>query len=363
MPSRSTPGRRAAPRPPSRLDGLFRVLANSAESARALGRRGSGLTRLYRVGTVGLCLFGLSLLVLATLEIGPAWIDGIGAVVVAACYTVALSVRTGGRPFVFGGLVVAVGVLTLATDDERLRAGAAVLMAALSAVLAVMATVPAVRARDGIREVLTAAAIASAGSLAVVGFRPVVSLDAFDYVSLAFAFGLGFVLVFRLGAGWHGLGRRGLTVVLVGSVALAVTLAYTELLGRYGAQGAVDAVRDAVDWTRETLGAVPGPLITLVGIPALMWGCHMRARRRQGWWVCVFGVAGTVSIAGLLIDPDTSFVEAGLTVVYSLLPGLALGYGVIRLDLSLTGPRGARARREEEAMAMRPEPKRFEPLL
>ena len=341
---------------------MWRVLAGGADAARRL-RPGSGLVWLARLAAILVWLGGLALLVLATIGTGPGWLDGIGAVAVAASYTVALAVRTGGRPFVFGGLVVALGALTLATDDHRLRAGAAVLTAALSAVLAVMATVPAVRARDTIREVLAAVVIAAGGALAVVGFRPVVSLDAFDYVSLTFAFGLVFVLVYRLGAGFHGLGRRGLTVVLVGSVALAVTLAYAELLRRYGADAAVDSVRDAVDWTRDHLGAVPRPLEALVGIPALMWGCHMRARRRQGWWVCAFGVAGMVSVAGLLIDPDMSLAEAALTVAYSLVPGLALGYGVIRLDLTLTGPRGARARREEEAMALRPEPRRFEPLL
>lgn len=306
-------------------------------------------------------LGGVALLVLATAEIGPSWLDGVGAVTVAATYTIALAVRTGGRPIVFGGLVVLLGIVTLVTDGAQLRAGAAVLTAALSAVLAVMATVPAVRPRTAFREALVAVVISSVGALAVVGFRPVVSQDAFAYVSLTFAFALVFVLVFRLGAGWHGLGRRGLSVVLVGSVALAVTLAYGELLGRYGAEGAVDSVRDGVDWTRDRIGAVPRPLQALVGFPALIWGCYMRARRRQGWWVCAFGVVGMVSVSGLLVR--FSLLEAGLTVLYSLVPGLLVGYCVIRLDLSLTGQRGARARREEEALALRPEPRRFEPLL
>jgi hypothetical protein len=90
----------------------------------------------------------------------------------------------------------------------------------------------------------------------------------------------------------------------------------------------------------------------------------MRARRRQGWWVCVYGVAGTASVAGGLMNPATSLVEAALIVAYSLPLGLILGYGVIRLDLLLTGAGGgSRARRAEEATALRPEPRRFEPLL
>lgn len=302
------------------------------------------------------------MLLLALAGLGPVWLDGAGAAAVVTSYTVALAVRTGGRPVVFGGLILLLCVLTLVTDDARLRAGAAVLTATISAVLGVMATVPAVRYRDAMREALIAVGISAAGALAVVGFRPVVSLQAFDYVSLAFAFGLVFVLVFRLGAGWHGLGRRGLIVVLVGSVGLAVTLAYAELLRRYGADPAVDAVFDAVRWTRDRIGAAPRPIQALLGVPALVWGCHMRARRRQGWWVSAFGVAGTVSVAGVLINPAVTLTEAVLIVVYSLVPGLVLGYGIIRLDLSLTGPRGARARREEEANALRPEPRRLEPL-
>lgn len=360
-PQRS-PGRRAAPRPPSRLDALWRLLAPAVGGIRVVAEPGERLLRVYRVAGFAVCVAGVAMLLLALIGIEPLWLDGVGAVVVATSYTVALAVRTGGRPVVFGGLVVLLGVLTLVTDDPRLRAGAAVLTATISAVLGVMATVPAVRYRDAVRELIVAVAIAAGGGLAVVGFRPVVSLEAFDYVSLAFAFGLAFVLVFRLGAGLHGLGRRGLIVVLVGSVGLAVTLAYAELLRRYGAESAVDAAFDAVRWTRDHIGAVPRPIQALVGFPALVWGCHMRARRRQGWWVCAFGVAGTVSVAGLLVNPATTLTEAVLIVAYSLVPGLALGYGVIRLDLSLTGPRGARARREEEANALRPEPRRLEPL-
>jgi hypothetical protein len=305
----------------------------------------------------------VALLVLALADVGPDWFDRAGAVGVATATTVTLAVRTGGRPLVFGTLALALGVLAVVVDNNSLRAGAAVLTATGTAVLAVMATVPAVRFRGAVREVLVAVAISAVGALAVVGFRPVVSLERFDYTSLTLSFALGFVLVFQLGAGWHGLGRRGLVVVLVGSLALAVSLAYAEMLRRYGSPAVIDAMFDAVSWMRANLGAVPRPLQVLVGFPALVWGTHMRARRRQGWWVCVFGVAATVSVAGSLMNPATSLVEALLIVGYSLPPGLVIGYAAIRLDLLLTGPRGARARRAEERTALRPEPRRFQPLL
>ena len=64
-----------------------------------------------------------------------------------------------------------------------------------------------------------------------------------------------------------------------------------------------------------------------------------------------------------LVNPATGWLEAGLIIVYSLLPGLVLGYLLIRVDLLFTGPRGRRARGEEEATAIRPEPARLQPLL
>ena len=62
-------------------------------------------------------------------------------------------------------------------------------------------------------------------------------------------------------------------------------------------QKLIDWLIDGVRWSRAHLGAFPRPIVTVLGIPALAWGCHMRARRRQGWWVSVFGVAATAPVA------------------------------------------------------------------
>ena len=318
-------------------------------------------------------VLGGSLLVSATLlglaigRVGPGWLDQAGAVGVATAYTIALALRTGGRPVVFGVLALAVGLLAVFAPHDApyddVRAGAAVLTASVTAVLAVMITVPAVRAAVAVREVLIAIAISALGAVAAVGFRAEVQVERFDYAALIVAFALGFGLVFRLGAGWHGLGRRGVLVVLAGSAALAVSIAYAETLRRYGSADMVDLVFDAVRWVRDTIGAVPRPMQVLVGIPALLWGCHMRARRRQGWWVCVFGCAATASVAGTLVNPGTGWLEAALITAYSLVLGLALGYALIRLDLALSGSRGSRARQQEQLGAVRPEPTRLQPLL
>ena len=293
----------------------------------------------------GLCvLIGLAALVAAVLSVGPAWLGGAGSVVVVSAYTWGLAARTGGRPVVFGSLALVLGVGVLVLDQDSLRTGAAVLTCVASAVFAVMATVPAVRFVTAAREALVATAIAAVGALATVGFEPVITLARFEYATLGLALLGAFGVVYRLGAGLHGLGRRGLLVVLIGTAVLAVTLAYAELLRRYGTPTLVTGLLDTVIWSREHLGAFPRPLEAVLGVPALAWGCHMRARRRQGWWVCAFGVAATAPTAQSFLNPAITASESVLSVVYGLLVGLAIGFVLIRLDLALTGQRGSRAR-------------------
>jgi hypothetical protein len=135
------------------------------------------------------------------------------------------------------------------------------------------------------------------------------------------------------------------------------------MLRRYGSQDLVDHLLSGVRWSRDHLGAFPRPIETVLGVPALAWGCHMRARRRQGWWLCAFGVAATAPVASALVNPAISLLECGLSVLYGLVVGLVIGYAVIRADLALTGSRGLGGRRLEEAGAVRPEPPRTAALL
>ena len=308
-------------------------------------------------------LIGLVALVGCLLEVGPAWACCGGAVTVTTAYAWALAVRTGGRPVVAGGVALVLGVAAVLSDDDALRTGAAVLSAVVSAVFAVMATVPAVRFVAAVREVFVALVLAAIGALATVGFEPVVKIVRFEYAALGLALLGVFAIVYRLGAGLHGLGRRGLVIVLIGTVVLALTLAYAELLRRYGTPGLVTSLLDVVVWSRENLGAFPRPLETVLGVPALAWGVHMRARRRQGWWVCAFGVAATAPVATALVNTSVTLVESVLSVTYGAVVGLTIGFVVIRVDLAVTGPRGRRDRRAEEAGALRPEPRRTRALL
>ena len=309
----------------------------------------------------------LAALVCAMVPVGPSWLGGAGSVTVVSAYSWALAARTGGRPVVFGALALVVAIAVLVIDRDSLRTGAAVTTGAVAAVLGVMATVPAVTYWRAARECVVALVVAAVGALATLGFEPTITVTRFEYATFGLAILGAFIVVFRLGAGLHGLGRRGLVIVLVGGVLLAATLLYAELLRRYGTPELVSSLLDVVRWSREELGAFPRPLVSVLGVPALAYGCHMRARRRQGWWICAFGAAATSAVATSLANPAIDRVESVLSVVYGLLVGLVVGFVVIRLDLFLTGAtrgsRGRRSRADEQASALRPEPPRRRPLL
>ncbi|MCW2753652.1 MAG: hypothetical protein JWQ32_1063 [Marmoricola sp.] len=293
-------------------------------------------------------------------------IRDVGAVMVSASLAGALAVRTGGRPFWAAGLATVLGVTAVVTESHRLLAGAAIGTGVLAATLAVMSTVPAATFTRAIREAVVATLVAWTGALGVVGYGHVtasdINLNRFGYVVLGLSLLGAFALVYRLGAGLHGLGRRGYVVAGGAVVMLALALAYSQAIAHWGSRDLVSTGDDLRDWTRTTLGAVPHPIVALLGYPALLWGVFMRARRRQGWWVSAFGVAATAPTTTRLVAADTGFGSVVLGAVYSLVIGVGIGYLVIRIEQSFTGTHGRRARRDEEAEAHRPEPGRLSPL-
>jgi hypothetical protein len=252
---------------------------------------------------------------------------------------------------VFSLLALVLGGGVAALDQSALRSGAAVLTAVLAAVFAVMVTVPARGFWSAVRETVVALVVAAVGALATVAWSPVVDLHRLQYTVLALALVGSLVTVFRLGTGIHGLGSRGLVTVVVGTVMVALTMGYAELLQRYGTHDLVATLDDAVRWSHHHLGAFPRPVIALLGVPALTWGTHMRARRRQGWWVSAFGVGATAPVAYALVDPGRSVQEVALATSYGALIGLVIGFLLIRLDLLLTTPRRARRGRRSRRKA------------
>jgi hypothetical protein len=277
-----------------------------------------------------------------------------------------LAVRTGGRPIWAAVLTAAMAAAAFATDWEPLLDGAAVGTGVLAATLGVMATIPAATFGRAIREALIATSIGWVGALGVVAYGPGAHLDVdlvrFGYAVLGLSLAGAIALVYRLGAGLHGLGRRGYAVAGGAVLILVITLAYSEAIAQWGSRELVGTIDDFRDSTKDLLHAVPHPIMALLGYPALVWGVFMRARRRQGWWVCAFGVAVTSPSATRLVAQEVDATSVVLGGVYSVLAGVVLGYLVIRIEQSLTGTHGRRARRDEEAEAHRPEPRRFEPL-
>ena len=210
----------------------------------------------------------------------------------------------------------------------------------VSAVLAVMATVPAVRFVRAARECVVAMLVAAIGALATSASTrcspwsasstspsasrwsaPSVSSTGWVPVCTAWAV-----------ADWSGW--------LVGGACSRCCCSTPRCCAATARPGLVDGLLDGVRWCRENLGAFPRPIEAVLGVPALAWGVHMRARRRQGWWLCAFGVADDRPVANSLVNPAISLRECGLSVVYGLLVGLVIGYAVIRADLALTGHHG-----------------------
>ena len=368
-PSASEP----APRPtdePEQPEQVARVAPTEPDETAPDGPRPSLLAFWFGVLLLGAAALGWSALSGTLSDIpavgdtgtAPAWLDGVGAAAVVTALSWFLATRTAGRALVSAGLALVLAVASLLVGGRVLPTGAAVMTCVVGSVYAVMVTVPAVTGWKAMREAVIAVLVAAVTAFAAVGFEPTVAIERFEIVTLLLALGLVLAIVYRLGAGLHGLGRRGMIVVAIGLGVLFATLAYAELLRRYGAQSFVSSVLDFADWTSARIGAFPRPLVVLLGIPALVWGTHVRARRRQGWWFCAFGVAATVPLATGLVSPDTSYLEAGLRAAYSLALGLLIGWLVIRADLALTGPKGRGGRRAEEAGPHRPEPRRFAEL-
>lgn len=291
----------------------------------------------------------------------PQAVQDLAALTSTTALGVWLSVRAGGSAYLGGALALVLGGLAVLTREDVLLVGVAVTTAAVAAVLGLLATAPAPRFRDVVREYALAIGIALVGGLTAAAYDPPMSTVRAYYLVLALSLLTTFALVHQLGAGLHGLGRRGAVMIVSGTLLLAVVLAYTYALTTWGSEGFRGAVQDLHDGVRQTLGAVPRPGQFLLGFPALVWGVSQRARRRQGWWFCAFGAVG-LSSAAISVAGRADLGPQLLSVLYAALLGLALGYAVLRADAYLTGTRGRRARRAEAATAHRPEPPRLQPL-
>ncbi|MGH3370610.1 MAG: hypothetical protein ACRDPR_11465, partial [Nocardioidaceae bacterium] len=164
----------------------------------------------------------------------PDFVPTAGAVAMTTLYTHGLAVRTGGRPLISGGLALGLSTAAVVSGSAVMLAGAAVCTAVVAAVLAVLATKPAARFPGVVRELVLATAVAAGGAFAVRAYQAEVSAERTGYLAIGLSLLGALALVFRLGAGLHGLGRRGFVMIVSGVALLTVTLAYTEALARWG---------------------------------------------------------------------------------------------------------------------------------
>ncbi|HKE70643.1 MAG TPA: hypothetical protein VKB55_15395, partial [Nocardioidaceae bacterium] len=293
---------------------------------------------------------------------GPEWLSETGAAALIVLFAAGLTRRLGGRVVLWTSLAVVFSIAVLVTQDRTLFSSAAVLVAVLGAVFAIMATRPAATAVQATGEFVIALLISSSAGLAVAGFNAPVASDRFNIVVLGFSLVVAIGLVWHLGAGLHGMGRRGFILIIGGAVLITVLLVYSRFLREYGSEALIDRINDTTSWMRDQLGGVPRPVEVLIGFPVLIWGVSTRATRRQGWWMCAFAALGTATVATSLAAPTIEPEYAGWSLLYSAVLGLILGLVVRRIDIMFTGGGGRRARRGGIEEQMRPEPGRTEPL-
>jgi hypothetical protein len=293
----------------------------------------------------------------------PEWLAEVGAAALVVLFTAAVTRRCGGRFWLWSLLALGFAGGVIVAQNRTLFSSAAVLVAVLGGVLAVMGTRPAATLPQVLREYVVALLISISAAFGVAGFNAPVASDRFNLVVLGVSLLFALGLVWQLGAGLHGMGRRGFIMLVGGAVLIASLLVYSRFLREYGSESFVDRIDDAVAWTRDTLGGVPRPVEVLIGFPALIWGVSTRARRRQGWWMCAFAALGTATVATSLAAPSVEPEYAGWSLLYSAVLGLLFGLLVRRIDVMFTGGGGRRARRSGSAEEpLRPEPGRTEPL-
>ena len=285
----------------------------------------------------------------------------VGAAVATWVAIIVLTRRSGGRPVLVG--IFAAGLLgsAAAFPENWALAGAAVVTATTYGLLGAVLTRPAAGVR-ALRELLVSAFVGLLGAVVVSGYDVSLRTLRFRVLVLAAVLIAGFALAWRLGHGARSLGRRGVVLILAGALLIAISIAYTRAITAWGSPEVVQSVEDTRDWMLDHLGAVPRPVESIVGFPTLLWGVAIRARRRQGWWMCAFGALGATGVATAFVqkgaDPGPTLLATG----YNLVIGAAIGLLLIGIDRLLTGT-GRRARDHGDRDVDRPEPARFAPLL
>lgn len=254
-----------------------------------------------------------------------------GAVILMIVFAAALTHRVGGHLRIWGTLATVLAVAATTTQIPLLLAAAAGVTAVCAAVWAVLFTRPAPSLPLALVEYLVAVVISLSGTLAVAAWDAPVKYQRFNLVVISAALLLSIILVWNLGAGLHGLGREHLVILFGIAVLLVLVLAYASFVRSHGSRVVTDAIASVIIWMRQTIGGVPRPVEVFIGFPAIIVGVTMRARRRAGWWVMVFGVLSTGVLATSLVSPLAFPTYIALSTLYSVVLGLVIGLVVRRI--------------------------------
>ncbi len=286
----------------------------------------------------------------------------VGAAVATWVAILVLTRRCGGQLLLVGLFAATLLGCAVAFPENWALAGAAVVTAMTYGLLGALLTRPAPGLRAA-REVLIAVGIGLIGAVVLGGYDVELRMLRFRVLVMSAVLIAGFVLAWRLGLGAGSLGRRGLLLILIGTVLIGLSVIYTRAVNEWGSPDIVQGINDAELWLSEHAGAVPRPIEALVAFPILLWGVATRARRRQGWWMCAFGALGVTAVATAFLQVGSDPLPTLLATGYDVVIGVALGLVLITADRLLTGGGGRRAASAADVELQRPEPPRFAPLL
>lgn len=269
-------------------------------------------------------------------ELWDPWVARIGAASATWFALVLLAWRIGGSVPVVACLAGAGLALVVLLPRDWVLASAAVVAATSYGLLAMVTTRPSAGLRP-LREAVVVAVIGAAGAVVVTGYDVGLRPYRFRVMVLALTLTGGLALAWRLGLGFHSLGRRGLALIVGAVIVLVAAVAYVQAVRHWGSSRLVESVTDAEDVVRERLGASPRLVEAFVGFPAIMWGVAVRTRRRQGWWMSAFGALAAAGVATSLVQPSVHLVEAVESTGYNVLIGCLLGLVLVGVDSLVTG--------------------------
>lgn len=316
-------------------------------------------SRLLMLGTFLAWLAGTLGASTAVSDVGaPSWLWRPSAAVLLVTFAVILTHRVGGHMRIWVTLSALLAVTAQVTDLHALLAAAAGVTAVLSAVTAVVFTRPAGTVVEVLREYGVMLVLSLSGALGVAAWNAPVEVRPFGLFVMAVSVALAVSIVWRLGSSLHGFGRRHLKLLIAVAVVAVGLFYYGSFVRASGSPALTNLLDDTIVWLRQNIGGVPRPYEFLIGFPALIVGVSMRSRYREGWWVCVFAVVGSVIVANSLIDPRAYPSYFALSTLYSAVLGLVIGLTIRAVFVRPQSRRSARAVQQ----AQRTEPDRLAPL-